>query len=161
MSGVEIPSALERRVASLERQNRLLLAGLIAAVGASLVGASGPGTNEVVRAGAFEVIDSGGRVVAALRAGTAGPELVLRDAAEVTRLRLSHDAEQTALMIQDASGTTRVGVAQFAHGGGGFALHGEEARGAAVLYLAKGEGSLRFFGTEGQVLAKLPREEGH
>ena len=52
-------------------------------------------------------------------------------------------------------GTTRVGVAQFAHGGGGFALHGPEAKGAAVLYL-QGDGSLTFYGPDGDVQARYP-----
>jgi hypothetical protein len=46
-----------------------------------------------------------------------------------------------------------VGGTLFAHGGGGFALHGPEAKGAAVLYL-KGDGNLTFFGAEGEVQAR-------
>ncbi len=37
--------------------------------------------------------------------------------------------------------TTRVGVAQFAHGGGGVALYGPDSKVAAVLYLKVGAAS--------------------
>lgn len=53
------------------------------------------------------------------------------------------------------TGDTRIGVAQFAHGGGGFALHGPEAKGAAVLYL-KERGTLTFYGDEGGVTRQAP-----
>ena len=49
----------------------------------------------------------------------------------------------------------RVGVAQFSHGGGGFALHGPGTRGAAVLYL-RGDGSLTQYDTTGVVTARWP-----
>jgi hypothetical protein len=54
-----------------------------------------------------------------------------------------------------ASLESRVVAAQFAHGRGGFALHGPESKGAAVLYL-KEEGSLTFHGSDGEVTARLP-----
>ncbi|HSG07903.1 MAG TPA: hypothetical protein VLA36_06085 [Longimicrobiales bacterium] len=77
------------------------------------------------------------------------------NAAGVARATLGDDAEGTALYLRDGDGTTRVGVAQFAHGGGGFALHGQDAKGAAVLYL-KGDGSLTFFDAAGDVQARYP-----
>ena len=50
----------------------------------------------------------------------------------------------------------------FAHGGGVVALHGQDSKGAAVLYL-KDEGSLRFFESEGgitnQVTARREEKE--
>jgi hypothetical protein len=77
------------------------------------------------------------------------------------RVALLHEADTDGLFVMDAEGTTRIGVAQFSHGGGGFALHGPESKGAAVLYL-KGDGSLRFFDQEGavtnQVLARPEAE---
>lgn len=51
-------------------------------------------------------------------------------------------------------GDTRVGAAQFAHGGGGYALHGPGGRGAAVLYL-KDEGSLTMYDADGAVAARF------
>ena len=55
---------------------------------------------------------------------------------------------------KEAGGTTRVGIAQFAHGGGGVALHGEQSRGALVMYY-KDSGSVRFFGQNGDVLREI------
>ena len=74
------------------------------------------------------------------------------------RLTLSHDAAQSALFIRDDEGTVRLGAAQFAHGGGGFALHGPESRGAAVMYL-KGQGSLAFYDENGTVTTRVPEIE--
>jgi len=48
-----------------------------------------------------------------------------------------------------------IGLSQFAHGGGGLALHGENSKGASVLY-HKGSGSLSFYDMEGNVKLKLP-----
>ena len=79
------------------------------------------------------------------------PALYFRDAEGVTRLALFHEAEASGVYVSDETGTTRIGIAQFAHGGGGVALHGPESRGAAVLYY-KDDGSLRFFDGNGAVI---------
>ncbi|HKJ02457.1 MAG TPA: hypothetical protein VJ997_08380 [Longimicrobiales bacterium] len=143
---------LEGRVRRLERVNGVLVAALVV-----LGGALGwrRVTAEVVRADRIEVVDAQGRARIVLAAGEAGPTVEVRDAAGVARATLGDDAEGTALYLRDGDGTTRVGVAQFAHGGGGFALHGPEAKGAAVLYL-KGDGSLTFYGANGEVQARYP-----
>jgi hypothetical protein len=72
-------------------------------------------------------------------------------------MELTHDSSGTRLYVHDDAGDVRVGVAQFAHGGGGFALHGPQGRGAAVLYL-KGDGSLTFYDVAGAVTARFPSE---
>jgi hypothetical protein len=61
-----------------------------------------------------------------------------------------HDESQTGLLVLDEAGQIRVGAAQFAHGGGGFALHGPGGQTSAVLYL-KDEGSLSFHRADGSV----------
>ena len=48
------------------------------------------------------------------------------------------------------------GVARFAHGGGGVALHGAESRGAAVLFLKDGAGSLTFYDESGETRQRVP-----
>jgi len=73
------------------------------------------------------------------------------------RLSLNHDAGGTALFIRDEGGVIRLGAAHFAHGGGGFALHGPDSRGAAVLYYDE-SGSLSFFDPEGNITLRLPEE---
>lgn len=109
-----------------------------------------------IRTGRLEVTDADGHVVAWLgvdEGGSAG--LFLQDDDGATRASVTHDGEQSALYLYDDAGTVRVGVAQFAHGGGGVALHGPESKGGAVLYL-KDAGSLTFYDAEGKVLDRLP-----
>ena len=76
----------------------------------------------------------------------------------VNGLHYFHSQEQSALLLKDESGNTRVGAAQFAHGGGGFALHGTDMKGAAVLYHKRG-GSLSFFDTLGSLTTRIPPME--
>lgn len=73
------------------------------------------------------------------------------------RVALAHDAEGSALFIRDAAGVIRVGVAQFAHGGGGVALHGPNSKGAAVLYFQE-SGSLTFYDPEGNPTLRVPEK---
>ena len=88
----------------------------------------------------------------------ASPTFVLFDAEGRERLILLHIQEQSALLLKDESGNTRVGAAQFVHGGGGFAFHGVDMKGAAVLY-HKRNGSLSFFDTLGSLTARIPTME--
>jgi hypothetical protein len=74
------------------------------------------------------------------------------------RVSVTHEPEQSALFIRDERGDIRVGVAQFSHGGGGVALHGPEAKGAAVLYYKNG-GSLSFYSADGATELRLPSVE--
>lgn len=135
-------------VRRLQQQNRLLLVCAVVLAVFLLLGAARSPT--IVRANAFELTDASGRVRAelAIRDGAAG--LFVMDDGGGERVRLWHGADATGLYIVDDTGTTRIGVAQFAHGGGGVALHGPGSAGAAVLYL-KGDGSLRFFDADGNV----------
>lgn len=128
-------SALARRVARLERQNRLLLASVILVLGVSLLGfaAGAEQVPDLVQARRIQLVDLEGRV----------------------RMDLAHDSSGTRLYVHDAAGDVRVGVAQFSHGGGGVALHGPGGRGAAVLYL-RGDGSLTLYDTTGAVTARWP-----
>ena len=87
--------------------------------------------------------------------GAAG--LFINDPGGSVRLALAHDSQGSALFIRDAEGVIRVGIAQFAHGGGGVALHGPGSRGAAVLYLEEA-GSLTFYDPEGQPVFKIPEQ---
>ena len=127
-------SDLERRVRRLESLNRVLLAGLaLVAALPFLAGAYRAQSTELVRAERIQLVDSEGRV----------------------RIDLRHDAEETGMFVMDDRGDTRLGAAQFAHGGGGYALHGPGGRGAAVLYL-RGDGSLSIYDEEGVVTARFP-----
>jgi len=126
---------LTRRVRRLEQSNRRLMAGLFLGFCLSLVAfASRQGdAPALIQAQQFQLVDDTGHVW----------------------IDLKHDSAETAIFLFDDRGTVRVGVAQFAHGGGGFALHGPEGRGAAVLYL-KDQGSLTLYDSTGQATARFP-----
>lgn len=124
-------STLEDRVRKLERTNRMMAVALGGTILLFLTGAATePGA---VRSQAFQLIDAN----------------------ENLRAELTTDDEATGLFIHDASGTVRIGIAHFSHGGSGVALHGPESKGAAVLYL-KDQGSLRFFDADGNVTDQVP-----
>jgi hypothetical protein len=148
---------IEDRLAAMERRSRratllvlvLLSAALIAWVG-------GPqSAPEALTAQAFQLVDAEGNVWAELALRENGPALVLFDGEGVTRASLIHSDDESALYLRDEKGDIRVGAAQFAHGGGGFALHGPGGDGAAVLYL-KGDGSLTFYDVNGEATARVP-----
>jgi hypothetical protein len=135
MSGATL---LETRVRRLEAVNRLLV-GFCVVVGAAVILAftHAPGqAPELVQAQRIQLVDSTGRV----------------------RIDIRHDSTETGLFIIDEAGSTRLGAAQFAHGGGGVALHGPDMKGAAVLYL-KGRGSLTFYDETGMVVNQFPMRE--
>lgn len=126
-------SDLQRRVRRLERWNAALLALMGVLVAGTLLAARSPAqVPDEIQARRIQLVDAEGRV----------------------RIDLRHDDEETGMFILDDAGDTRLGAAQFAHGGGGYALHGPGGRGAAVLYL-KGEGSLTMYDEDGDVVARL------
>lgn len=147
---------IEKRIQKLESQNRILV--LVCVLGLSLLAVSmtsSDNSKKTVRAQQFVLVDSTGAVRGELSMRDGAPGFYLKDEAGTDRVVLTHEADQTALYLLDAQGDTRVGAAQFSHGGGGFALHGPEGKGAAVLYLKK-SGSLRLFDEEGTVTAQFP-----
>jgi len=150
-------TALERRVAALERRNRIVTTGLVTLLALAGLSASvrQAGVPDELRARRIVMVDGEGRVRAELAVdeeGSAG--LFVRDAEGRRRAMVVHDPAQAALYLLDEEGTVRLGSALFAHGGVGHALHGPGAKGAAVLYL-KDEGSLTFYGEDGQVLERI------
>jgi len=148
--------SLELRVVQLERNNKILLVliGLSLAAIAYLFGRS----TDTVRARAIELVDSRGNLLGELAVRDGNPGLYLKDPDARDRVALFHSPEASGLYINDAQETTRIGVAQFDHGGGGVALHGPGSRGAAVLYY-KGEGSLRFFDADGELTNLVPARD--
>jgi hypothetical protein len=149
---------LERRIVALERRSRrwkVLGPGCLVIVS---IWTCYPGAvREGVVARGFTLVDASGRAQAELRMTEEGPGLYLLDAQGTARASLVHNREETALYLRDAADQIRIGVAQFAHGGGGVALHGEAARGAAVLYF-KEQGSLTFYDVEGNVVTRIPSD---
>jgi len=126
--------SLEARIRRVERKQRRLTATLALSLMAALLAwARAPQVPDSLQARRIEVVDDEGRV----------------------RIELRHDDEETGLFVLDSEGVTRLGAAQFAHGGGGYALHGPGMKGAAVLYL-KGEGTLTMYDGEGNVTSRFP-----
>ncbi len=161
----------ETRIRNIETSNRRLRIGmasmslLVLAIVLSAFTPAGPSSGidardrtratEEIQASAFRLVDEDGNIGASLFFGEAGPRLELYDAVGVPRVSLEHDSEGTALYLRDSEGTIRIGAAQFAHGGGGFAIHGERAIGATVLYMANGQGRLTFYSATGEVLREV------
>ena len=147
--------SIETRLRALERKNRILMALVVALLAPSALASWSRRDDDVVQARAFEMVDAEGNVRAELGIdadGSAG--LFLKDVEGRLRACAIHDSTQTGFFALDDAGQIRVGAAQFAHGGGGFALHGPQGKGSAVLYL-KGQGSLTFYGADGAVKNKL------
>lgn len=139
---------LERRIARLERVAWPMLVAIgVSAIALVLMAATGPGA---VRATAFQLISADGSVRGELVMHDDQPVFRLKDENGIDRIALFHRADASGLYVSDPEGVTRIGVAQFSHGGGGVALHGPDSKGAAVLYL-KNTGSLRFFDKTGAV----------
>ena len=127
-------ASLTHRVRRLEQLTAALSAAVILLVGLLVIAARPEGqSRDTLQVRRLQLVDHVGRV----------------------RMDLRHDSTETGLFVLDEAGDMRVGVAQFAHGGGGFALHGPRMKGAAVLYL-KDAGSLSVYDTSGAVTARFP-----
>lgn len=143
---------LQKSIRRLQVWNSVLLCSILG-LSAIVIGGYIMKGN-IVRAQSIQLVSSHGEVLAELATEDGNPGLYLKDGNGVNRAALFHADDGTGLYIMDADGVTRVGVAQFAHGGGGFALHGPESRGAAILYF-KNEGSLSFLDPDGAVTNQI------
>ncbi len=113
-------------------------------------------TSDTLTVRQLDLVDDEGRPRARIgidEEGSAGVYLI--DDQGRNRAALIHDDTQTALYLFDDEQTIRVGVAQFAHGGGGFALHGPQSKGATVVYMNNAKGSLAFYDEGGNLLHRL------
>lgn len=153
-------AALLRRVEALSRKNRARDVVVGGVVVVAIIGGAGPESTvpAVLQARSIQLVDDAGRTRAELSIdndGSAG--LFVRDEKGRVRATLTHDEKQSALFIWDEDGQIRVGVAQFAHGGGGVALHGPHGKGSTVLY-HKRDGSLTFYDKEGKISGRIPNK---
>lgn len=150
---------LESRILTLEKRIRLLFGILLGTAVLALLGAAPPSdpVAENIRSRGFELLDTQGRVRGRLALDDGTPVISLLDEGGADRLTLNHDAGGSALLIRDGSGVVRLGAAHFANGGGGFALHGPDSKGAAVLYY-DGAGSLTFYDPDGGTTLRIPSE---
>jgi len=149
-------ASLTQRVRRLERAALALGALTLVAVAAAFTGQDAVPAE--LRARRVALVDGEGRVRAELALDADGQAgLFVRDEQGLVRARVVHDAEQSGLRVDDATGQTRLGAVHFAHGGTGLALHGPAGRGGAVLYL-KDAGALTFYGADGEVLQRVAGE---
>jgi hypothetical protein len=150
-------TSVENRLRRLERTNRLALAFALTLGLVLLLGSNSESDRPTsVRSQRIELVDAQGSVRAYLGTDEDGATgLFIRDPKGSLRLSLAHGSSQSALFVHDAEGTVRIGVAQFAHGGGGVALHGAKSKGGAVLY-HKESGSLSFFDEDGETTTRIP-----
>jgi len=116
------------------------------------------GNTQNLRVRQLQIVDANGNIRAAVSTVDNQPVIRLKDESGQDRLALVSDDQQSALLIYDAAGTVRLGASQFAHGGGGYALHGENSRGAAVLYL-KQQGRLTFYDEDGGIIRNIKPEQ--
>jgi len=147
---------MESRLKRAER--RIILLGLALAVTLAGLAYTLNRPAGVLQATSVELLDANGGTVAVLGDMNGRTGLFLVDEESVPRVSLFHAADADGLYIDDSEGATRIGVAQFAHGGGGLALHGPGSHGATVLYY-KEKGSLRFFDRDGKVVREISETE--
>lgn len=143
---------LETRLRRAER--RIILLGLALAVALAAIAYLLHRPVEALRATSVDLLDANGKTIAVLGDMDGKTGLFLLDEKSVPRVSLFHAEDADGLYIDDGEGATRIGVAQFAHGGGGLALHGPGSLGATVLYY-KEKGSLRFFDRDGNVVNQI------
>ncbi len=96
------------------------------------------------------LVDASGIKYAEIRKDSNSAGIFIFDENGVERLQMFHSKDGTGFYISDSTENTRLGAAHFSHGGSGFALHGENGKGAAVLY-HKGNGALTFYDTLGSI----------
>jgi hypothetical protein len=148
---------LESRIKRLEKLNTIYILVIVFFCSIIFLGLQSVNNSvsEVVKARQFELVSSEGNIIARLTFKDNGPGLYLIDEDGRDRVAMIFSPEQGGYFVLDESGNTRLGAALFAHGGAGYALHGKDMKGTAVLYY-KEKGTLSFYGPEGEVLLRLP-----
>lgn len=144
---METIEQLNSKLSQLALTNKILLVLLVALVFGS---ANALQSTNSIQASSIQIVDSDGKLVAELGVRDGSPGLYIFDDTGTIRASVFHSEAATGLYVNDEEAVTRIGIAQFSHGGGGVALHGPKSKGGAVLYL-KQTGSLRFFDNEGNV----------
>lgn len=150
------------RMWRLERSNWVLVSLFILLVAFWAIGmGTRPERNaETIQATAFQLVNSEGEIIAELTQKDGGPGLFLKDPEGKDRVGVLLTDEQGGFFVYDKAGDSRLGAALFSHGGAGFALHGPNMKGAAVLYY-KSDGTLTFYGAEGDIVLRLPSKDDH
>ena len=150
----------EHRIRRLEIWNRimiLLLLGFVILF--TKQGCVNDRSGDIIRCQKLEVVDKNGNLLAMVGVDPDGSRgLFVYDEQQRMRVLTIHDSTQSAFYALDEAGAIRVGLAQYAHGGGGLALHGSESKGGTVIYYKNG-GSIRFYDRKGNTTLRIPEKE--
>ncbi len=149
---------LESDLAGAKRRNRLLLVGVAIVAGMFLLGAGGEELQKVVRGERFELVDSTGRVCAALGVDKGQPSLKLFDQNDTERVSLGVSAEsgQPALKLCDQNGEVRASLKLDTSGQSKLGLADQNGKVRAHLGVdAGGKAGLMLWDENGKILAVL------
>lgn len=152
--------SIEKRVNRLELWNKVLMIFLFGSVLLMTTKACVSDTSQqTLHCEKLEVVDTDGKVIAMVGVDPDGSRgLFIYDEQERMRVFTIHDSTQSVYYAMDEAGAIRVGLAQYAHGGGGLALHGPESKGGAVVYYKNG-GSISFYDREGKTTLRIPEKK--
>ncbi len=113
---------------------------------------------EIVRAKRFELVDDKDRVRIEMLLDDGNPVFRLKDENGKNRVVVFHQADATGVYVNDADEDTRVGIAQFPHGGG-VAMHGAKGKGSAVYVLMNDTARLDVYDKEGKLAHRWPESK--
>ena len=112
-------------------------------------------TVEKVRTKHFELVDDKGRVRIEMKMDEGNPVLSIKDENGKDRVIVFHKPKATGVYIKDEAQHTRVGLAQFPHGGG-VAMHGENGKHSAVYVLLNNKARLDVYDEKGKLTDRWP-----
>jgi len=155
-------SALEARIANVEKTNRRLLMACAALVALPLlVLACGKGSvpsADLIRAERFEVVDSGGKTRGIIFVDKDGAGISLDDGDGKPRIALAASKARPGLEIFDTSGKSQVSLTAEKEGAA-IALADVGGKPRATLGIFKDETWLAFFSKAGDVSYQVPKSE--
>ena len=134
----------------------MLVVALITVTAMLLMAQAKAPEDQVIRGSRLELLGDNGEPIVMVGTDDDGSRgLFVYDDSGRVRVVTVFDQTQSAWYALDSDGAVRAGVAHYAHGGSGVAVHGTGSRGAAVLYY-KDNGSLTFYDTAGIVVDRIP-----
>jgi hypothetical protein len=139
---------LDSKIKRLERNNFYLMA--IIAISLTMAVVNYFYSSKSISSESIQLVNQQGKVIAGISSTNGETGFYILDNESKKRLSLFYSEQATGLYIKDSTEATRIGIAQFSHGGGGVALHGENSEGATVMYHKK-NGRLSFYDQQGVV----------
>jgi hypothetical protein len=112
-------------------------------------------TVDRIRTKHFELVDDKGRVRIEMKMADGNPVFAIKDENGKDRVIVFHEPKATGVYLKDAEQHTRVGLAQFPHGGG-VAMHGEKGKHSAVYVLLNNKPRLAVYDDKGNLTNHWP-----